>query len=263
MIMVAIVVIVFQVFRRSRPWTILSSTNAAYLDFCDNWLESLKRCGIIDHITIFAEDDASFYHLSNRTDIGLQVMRPSKSKVSSGFLEFGTDEYIKMINRRPRYIRTFLEQGFDVLFSDLDVVWLENPLAYLPDGHDMHVVEDMHKEYVFLVEPEWLEINMGFAYFSATNATREVVAKWDRMLSESPKTPDQDLLNAILDKKYVRDRLKIHVLDFRRFPNGWQYFNDDWRAKHSEVQPVVVHNDYLHGHDPKVARFKRTGLWYI
>ena len=252
-----------QIFQRARPWTILTSTNAAYLDFCDNWLESLKRCGIVDHITILAEDDVSAYHLGNRTDIDIKVIRPPRSEVPSGFLAYGTDDYIKMVNRRPRYIDYFLSQGTDVLFSDLDVVWLQNPLAYLPSDYDLYVVEDMHKEYVYIVEPEWLDINMGFAYFSSTNATRRLVEQWGRMLSESPKTPDQDILNEILDKRYLRDRLKIHVLDFQRFPNGWQYFNDDWRAKHADVQPVVVHNDYLQRHDTKITRFKRTGLWYI
>eukprot|EP00057_Strongylocentrotus_purpuratus_P005990 XP_011660464.1 PREDICTED: UDP-D-xylose:L-fucose alpha-1,3-D-xylosyltransferase 1-like isoform X2 [Strongylocentrotus purpuratus] len=252
-----------EIFDRARPWTILSSTNAAYLDFCDNWLESVKRCGITHHITIFTEDLASYNYLNKRTDIDISVQRPPETKTSTKFLEFGTDEYIKMINRRPRYIRSFLEQGIDVLFSDLDTVWLENPLLFCPEGYDLHVVEDMHKEYVYIIAPDWLEINMGFVYFSATNATLEVIRKWDDMLTQYPKTPDQDLLNALLERKNVRDKLEINVMDYQRFPNGWQYFNDKWRRRHRDVQTVVVHNDYLHGHDPKIKRFKRIGLWYV
>ena len=114
----------------------MSSTNAAYLDFCDNWLASLKRCGIIDHITIVAEDDTSFYYLKNRTDIDIDVRRPDLT-ASSGFLLFGTDEYIKMVNRRPTYIQSFLEQGIDVLFCDLDAT---NEVAVV-----MHDVVEAHK----------------------------------------------------------------------------------------------------------------------
>lgn len=195
-----------------------------------------------------AEDLTSYNYLIKRTDIEISVQRPPETKISTKFLEFGTDEYITMINRRPRYIQSFLEQGIDVLFSDLDTVWLENPLLYCPEGYDLHVVEDMHKEYVYIIAPDWLEINMGFVYFGATNGTLEIIRKWDDMLTQYPKTPDQDLLNALLERKYVRDKLKINVMDYRRFPNGWQYFNDKWLERHRDVQTVVVHNDYLHGH---------------
>ena len=87
---------------------------------CDNFLESLKRCNITDHISIFVEDDYSAYHLGNRTDMEIKVMRPPKMEISSGFLRWGTDEYIKMVNRRPTYIRTVLEMGIDELSPDLD-----------------------------------------------------------------------------------------------------------------------------------------------
>ena len=167
-----------------------------------------------------------------------------------------------MVNRRPTYIRTVLEMGIDVLFTDLDMVWLENPMAFLPDGYDMHVVEDLHPDNT-PPDYEWLPMNMGFVYMSSTEPVLELVALWNKKISASPQTPDQVVMNDILKERVHRDTLKINVLDNREFPNGWNYFNRNWNTKFPTSTVRVVHNDMVHGYNPKVKRFKKRGMWYI
>ena len=50
--------------------------------------------------------------------------------------------------------------------------------------------------------------------------------------------------------------LKKKVLPTIQFPSGHQYFD-----KNKRLNVVVVHNNYIIGHDAKVSRFKKHSLW--
>ncbi|XP_071498254.1 uncharacterized protein [Diadema antillarum] len=129
--------------RKPGSFTILASTNKAFLDFTDNWLESLKRCGIKEHVTIIAEDEEAFQYLSNRTDMKLDVRLTISQKSPSNNLKFGSKDYKELVNKRPNYILDYLKRGIDVFFSDVDIVLLENPFPYFVGDFDVHLQLDI------------------------------------------------------------------------------------------------------------------------
>ncbi|XP_072179732.1 uncharacterized protein [Diadema setosum] len=242
----------------SRQWVILASTNLAFLDFTNNWLESLKRCGITDHVTIIAEDKDVYEKLRNRTDITLDVRLTSAARLSSELLQFGSEDYLKLVNKRPEYIRDFLRQGIDVIFSDVDTVWLQNPLSYFTGDYDIHFEKDLYED---ATRPDM--ICAGFAYYSATNATINFIQNWIDFIEKRPNIPDQQVLNRLMKKPNIRKSLNLNFLDPRRFPNGNDFFNEEWREKHADIKPVVVHNNWIKGHDVKIERFRNVSMWYL
>ncbi|XP_041479219.1 UDP-D-xylose:L-fucose alpha-1,3-D-xylosyltransferase 3-like [Lytechinus variegatus] len=241
-----------------RPWVILATTNQAFLDFTENWLESLKRSNITDHVTIIAEDNATRQALANRKDIKLEILLTDNANLPSKFLSFGSRDYIRLVNKRPSYILSYLEKGVDVLFSDVDTVWLKNPLSFFTGDYDLYIGRDIYDN------PKAPDVACaGFVYYSATNATIDLLLKWIRSIHDRPGVPDQELLNHWLRNHATRQTLNVKYLDQRQFPNGNDYFNAKWRMKNADVEPIVVHNNWIKGHDVKIKRFKNVSLWYL
>ncbi|CAN0411584.1 unnamed protein product, partial [Scytosiphon promiscuus] len=46
--------------------------------------------------------------------------------------QFGDSIFAKMVLVRPKILQSILNQEYAVLWSDSDIVWLDNPLSLLP-----------------------------------------------------------------------------------------------------------------------------------
>ena len=236
---------------------VLSTTNAAFLDFTDNWLESMRRVGPLPFTIIVAEDEATYAHLVNVSDVN--VIRADHLSASKK-LVFDTPEYKKFVNKRPQYILDLLKKGYDVLFSDVDTVWLQNPFPYFADDYyDVFGQLDLYNPK--LKFPRVL--CAGFVYYKSSDKTIQLVQTWiHNMRRYGDRKPDQLVLNNIINRRLVA-KLKVSNLDPNRFLSGHYYFDDEWRQTHPGVNPVMIHNNWIVGHDAKVERFKRLGMWYI
>eukprot|EP00057_Strongylocentrotus_purpuratus_P003626 XP_003727023.1 PREDICTED: uncharacterized protein LOC100888971 isoform X1 [Strongylocentrotus purpuratus] len=241
---------------KSHSPVILVSTNKAFLNFTDNWLESVKRSGIRSGVTLVAEDREAFNYLNNRTDIELNVVLNDVSESPGERLLFDSPAYKQLVNKRPSYILQLLSSGHDVLFSDVDIVWLKNPLPYFTnDTNDIWLQEDLHEPTVYCA---------GFTFYRSSPATIALVTEWVQTLALHPTYPDQRVLNGLLKKKrWQGDYIKRAVMDSRLFPSGRLYFDPDWREANKDTEQVMVHNNWIKGHDRKVERFRNEGLWYL
>ena len=240
--------------RYGRKVVLLSSTNAAYLDFTHNWLASIRRIGgALPYTVIVAEDEDAYENLLNVGDI--HVVRAANISTSKT-LDFWSPEYNKLVNKRPEHILNFLLQGYDILYSDVDTVWLENPFPYFEgDEHDLFVQIDP-------IPPDgW--ICTGFMFFKCNNQTIDLVFRWMEFVTRpTTKGSNQPAFNQIINDKRSQD-LNIKNLDIDKFVSGKHYFNNKWRRENPDVKPVVLHNNFIVGHDTKVARFKLLKMWYI
>ena len=77
-------------------------------------------------------------------------------------------------------------------------------------------------------------------------------------------------LSAVRGKKALGEALRaaaaggalsVRLLPCALFPNGFRYASDAWRHAQSRT-PVLVHNNWIKGHEAKLERFKRWGLWH-
>ncbi|XP_038061661.1 uncharacterized protein LOC119732270 [Patiria miniata] len=232
---------------------VLTTTNAAFLDFTDNWLESIKRTGACPNITIVAEDDVTLtYYTKRLTDYpGLHVVRTDSGVTSSKPLIFDTPIYRHFVNKRQRYIQEYLHNGYEVLFTDVDTYWFRDPYPFFEGNFDLAVEEDISRFYC-----------AGFVYFKPTNRTLKFLQDWIQFMeSDTRLKPDQEVMNKLIEQRKV-PRLKVRVLDSKHFPNGKLYSSREWRGYHKR-DVVVMHNNFIIGHDKKLERFHNYGLWLL
>ena len=52
----------------------------------------------------------------------------------------------------------------------------------------------------------------------------------------------------------------IRLMPCPAFPNGFRYASYAWR-KAQRKKPLLVHNNWIKGHDAKRERFRLWGLW--
>lgn len=71
--------------------------------------------------------------------------------------------------RRPRHLLQILELGYNVMYNDVDMVWLADPFPYLEGEHDVYFMDDM--AYVSLL------IALSFKFANVNNNTLLVLSK--------------------------------------------------------------------------------------
>ena len=140
--------------------------------------QSLVKCSL--------EDQDTWRFLYERPDVHVVVSEGFKSPANK--LKWDSPLYNAMVNKRPAYINQRLQKWPNVLFSDVDTVWLSAPFQYLQGDFVIAVEEDQHRPYIAYCA--------GFVFFKATNNTREFVKGWLRRLHESNTSiSDQVIMN--------------------------------------------------------------------
>lgn len=51
--------------------------------------------------------------------------------------------FFNFTSRRPRHLLQILELGYNVMYNDVDMVWLKDPFPYLQGEHDVYFTDDM------------------------------------------------------------------------------------------------------------------------
>ena len=235
---------------------VLTTTNAGFLDVTENMLESIKITRACPNITVIAEDKESYQALSTRakSQPGLHVQRTDSGETTSEKLMVNTAVYNQLVNKRPAYVLSFLEKGYQVLFVDVDTYWFHDPLKNVQWDFDIA----MHNE--FTAPTYWF--CDGFVYYKPTTNTIKFVKEWAHLLATKKKgTADQKVMNSLISNKHING-LKVKTLSASQFPDGHRYFKTKgWKEKNNDT--IVVHLSYILGHDEKVKTLKKYGFWVI
>ncbi|CAI6000586.1 unnamed protein product [Closterium sp. NIES-65] len=102
---------------------------------------------LVDRLVVVAYDDASFDECCS---LGLhcyfdwQDDAEEKEDFSGDQKHFMTPAYIHLVWRKVHVVRSMLALGYDVVFTDNDILWLRNPLPQLllAAPEDMHMSVD-------------------------------------------------------------------------------------------------------------------------
>ncbi|KAL4234649.1 hypothetical protein ACF0H5_006290 [Mactra antiquata] len=232
--------------RSTTAWTVLLTVNTGFFDFFSNWFFYYSKLKLDLPIVIIAEDDKVYKKLKTLCSY-CQVSR-SKLNISEA-TNFSTIIYKKFVSQRPSYILRLLHEGKNVLYADVDSVWLHNPLPYFNASVDFTYQLDLPQT-----------VCTGFLAIKNNSKTIKMVDEWHKIMTlQSETTYDQTGLNQVF-KKYSNS-IRNQALNTLFFPNGLQYFKEFNMLQRSSV--VVVHNNYIIGHDNKKKRFQKFGLWAV
>jgi len=244
------------VFTNAR-WTLLLTVNNDYMDLFINFMHWFQKLKLDIAVTVIAEDVTALKSLRKLKLPENVVVRASDLIVQSAPSgAWNTPNYNKLVSKRPHYIVNMLKSGTRVLYADIDSVWLSSPLSYWDEQADImygidHKNND-HKNNDNKNNDNGINYCSGFMFITPNKRTINFFEEWQSRQANGTER-NQHIFNELLR---VHTEMRQKVLPENAFPAGHMYFNSK-RTKGA----VVVHNNYIIGHDAKVARFKAHHFW--
>ncbi|KAJ8427374.1 hypothetical protein Cgig2_000503 [Carnegiea gigantea] len=279
---------------------IICIVSEPYLQFLNNWLISVSRQNHQDMVLVVAEDYATLYKVNKRWP-GHAVLIPPVLEPHSahrfGSLKFkclissqepkhlansngevggysGWMGFFNFTARRPRHLLNILDLGYNVMYNDVDMVWLKDPFPYLEGNHDVYFMDDMATvkpwNHSHDLPPPGKKgrpyICSCMIFLRPTSGAKLVLQKWIDELQEQPwtttkKSNDQPAFNWALMK--TEKQVDMYLLPQSAFPTGGLYFKNKTWVRETNGSQVIIHNNYILGFEKKIKRFRDYGLWLV
>ncbi|CAI5502365.1 unnamed protein product, partial [Closterium sp. Naga37s-1] len=107
-----------------------------YEDMLENWVLHLERVGLGRNFIVFAADSKSLEFAHSKwpgqaihLDLSGQFGQEERADVE-GASVIGSAAFHRVASHRAIYIHHLLSFGFSVLYSDIDIAFLHNPLPF-------------------------------------------------------------------------------------------------------------------------------------
>ncbi|KAI8816563.1 nucleotide-diphospho-sugar transferase-domain-containing protein [Fimicolochytrium jonesii] len=258
-----------------------------FIDFAFNWACMAKKLQPYKFIIVSQDPESNVYLKSNTllsTFDGAAIGVDSTAAQSA----WRSPAYNHIVKMKVLIVRQILEMGYHVLFSDVDIVWLDDPLKYF--------VGDVDWEF----EPNELgddfqpgnTANTGFYWIKSSKKTIDLMKTVEVEAAKVPDLDDQTVWSILLNDfwqngTYVYvpaaeksaqdyllklnrndDPLTFRQLNSVQFPPGNKYFGkprDEWEAESARTGLTAVfgHITFVIGHDIKMQALKDNGMWSV
>ncbi|KAL4450568.1 hypothetical protein ABPG77_000924 [Micractinium sp. CCAP 211/92] len=248
--------------------------NFHYRDFVMNWVEHLRAVGCNAFI-VGAMDDKLLDFLVQRE---VPVFSMSSGLTLNDF-GWGTPTFHKMGREKIHLIHSFTKMGFDVLISDVDTVWLRNPLPYMKQYPEADILTSSD-HLMNTVTDEGLErwpdaasaANIGIMLFRPKG--HDLAAEWTEMLDKDDKIWDQNGFNDLMRRgsrpspdnkdrlfECYDGKLKCGILPVSLFCSGHTGFTQNMPGKLG-LKPYVVHATFQYSGTPGKRHRMRERIWW-
>ena len=230
-----------------RNWIILMTVNTGYIDFYKNWFWYFQRHQLPVPVIVVAEDETGYKKLSelyNNNKVSVTIERSESNNTESTAADFNSKQFNNLVGKRPTHILRHLKLGNNVLYCDTDSVWLRNPFPHLVGEVDIWTQMDGRSHCT------------GFLAIKCNNRTLQFIESWKKRMVKLTYT---NLQMGFM--RLNRSTVRIKGQKSELFPAGNQYFRELNDAKYANT--VVVHNNFIIGHDRKLERFKNFSLWHL
>eukprot|EP00929_Paragymnodinium_shiwhaense_P114239 TRINITY_DN82587_c0_g1_i1.p1 TRINITY_DN82587_c0_g1~~TRINITY_DN82587_c0_g1_i1.p1 ORF type:complete len:366 (+),score=55.97 TRINITY_DN82587_c0_g1_i1:147-1244(+) len=266
---------------------IMTTVNWEYLDFFENWLLSAERHinKATDQIVVIPEQQnvtARLYQLRQPgggfsparfevlEDGYSQSMRHARSDAATKH-PYKSAGFNKLVNRRAEHVAKLVEDGCEVLYVDIDTVWLKNPLKDVEavGEADLYLVDDaglprlVREHSCGLDDPA--QFCSCFIYVRPTNAGKQFMRSWvaSTEAKQIDKTPNQGIFNQVFCDNHGQFSYK--VLPWEKYPSGSVL--DHMRLTADKLSgdagPTVLHANYRTGHRDKLEFMKKWNVWHV
>ncbi|KAK4584990.1 hypothetical protein RGQ29_022604 [Quercus rubra] len=251
---------------------IVCAVSHPYLPFLNNWLISIARQKHQDKVLVIAEDYATLFKVNQRWPGHAVLVPPAPDSQTAH--KFGSQGFFNFTSRRPRHLLHILELGYNVMYNDVDMVWLADPFPYLQGSHDVYFTDDMAAvkplNHSHDLPPPGKKgrpyICSCMIFLRPTSGAKLVMKKWIEELQSQPwskakKANDQPGFNWALNK--TAGEVDLYLLPQAAFPTGGLYFKNKTWVQETKGMHVIIHNNYITGFEKKIKRFHDFGLWLV
>jgi len=242
-------------------------------DFLENSLTGLSRVGVDLRIVHVARPDNAANTIDPIVrDAGAVVHSFAEFGCSDGvkpeqYADYGTEPFIAVNWAKVRYLHWLLGRYRHVVYADLDVGWLADPLWYLDAIAKLFPLA-FQTEGVRRFPPV-----LCWGFLSATSS-KTTLKLFDAMLSEYDSCPPYQ---APVDEQNTLDTMitknpgllgHIHLLSEGLFVNGIGYRNlltapAAAAPLQGKLEPFVFHANSTVGLANKRELMKQTGTWLL
>ncbi|CAK9315858.1 unnamed protein product [Citrullus colocynthis] len=255
---------------------IVAVANSNVKAMLELWFTSIKKAGIPNYLVVALDDEIVQFCKTN--DVPVYKRDPDEKVDSIG--RTGGNHAVS--GTKFRILREFLQLGYAVLLSDVDIIYLQNPFNHLyrdsdvesmTDGHDNataygynHVFEEPAMGWARFAHTMRIWVyNSGFFYIRPTIPAIELLDRVANRLSRERNSWDQAVFNEELffpsHSNYEGLYASRRTMDFYLFMNSKVLFKtvrkDDNLKK---LKPVIVHVNY---HPDKFPRMKAVVDFYV
>lgn len=193
---------------------------------------------------------------------------------------FGTSAFVETSRRKSLLVLRILSLGFSVLFSDVDVVWVTNPIPYMLQFSEHFVFQSDRSSKMSDAPPNY-NINSGLYFARAAPqsivALRAIIKYAYAIRRSEQKAFNYVLCGAFKDHHagpgsrvgatqcvYSPSSATAKILPLDAFPNGsddalW-HPSKTFATDHPDI--VAVHANYVSGREEKIIRMRNIGFWF-
>ncbi|KAL6504401.1 Arabinosyltransferase rra3 [Orobanche gracilis] len=259
-----------------RKELIVALANSNVKPMLEVWFTNIKKVGISNYLVVALDDEIVEFCKSN--DVPFYQRDPDETIDSVG--KAGGNHAVSGL--KFRILREFLQLGYSVLLSDVDIVFLQNPFDHLYRDSDVESMSDGHNNmtaYGFndvFDEPAmgWARYahtmriwvyNSGFFYIRPTIPSIELLDRIADRLAREENAWDQAVFNEELffpsHPGYVGLHAAKRTMDFYMFMNSKVLFKTVRKNGNlKKLKPVIVHVNY---HPDKLPRMKAVVEYYV
>jgi hypothetical protein len=238
-------------------WIVLLEVNHGYYDFFENWLAHFQALDLKIKVIIMAEDDITMALLEKEVLANYPEQfsgERSSLHLDTKALGYDSTAYKELVSSRAIHILKKLKDGLNVIYCDVDTVWRSSPLLYLGCTDDADIIMQVDSNEFNGISPYYCT---GFMAVVSNKRTIQFIEKWQKALDAKPQL-NQPVFNDILHK---RSLVRHQPLPTAEFPSGNYYFQ--WFTEREKEKAVIVHNNFIIGHDKKKDRFIQERLWKV
>ncbi|GAV90582.1 Nucleotid_trans domain-containing protein [Cephalotus follicularis] len=259
-----------------RKELIVALANSNVKTMLEVWFNSIKRVGITNYLVVALDDQILEFCKSN--DVPVYKRDPNDGIDS--IARTGGNHAVSGL--KFRILREFLQLGYSVLLSDVDIIYLQNPFDHLYRDSDVESMSDGHNNMTaygyndVFDEPAmgwaryahtmriWV-FNSGFFYIRPTIPSIELLDRVADRLARQQNSWDQAVFNEELyfpsHPGYDGLHAAKRTMDFYLFMNSKVLFKTvRTDAKLKKLKPVIVHVNY---HPDKLPRMKAVVEFYV
>ena len=281
---------------------IVTWANHHYLDFARNWINHVQNRLGLSNFIVGAMDEKMYESLKEEFNGGVHTWLMGSQGIAKEAVKndfgWGTRNFHQMGRDKIRLIRDFTRSGVNVLVSDIDVVWLRNPLPFFkryPEADVLVSSDQLRSETMieslkqrkFIVDGEGLEFhichaasNIGIMWFLASRGNQELTTEWVERIEKDDNLWDQSAFNDLkslnggcqtrVDGSGVQEaygdennkmRVKMGALPVSLFANGHTYYVQRLHERERK-NAYAVHATFQYGGTPgKRNRMREANAW--
>lgn len=226
---------------RENDLLIISYCNYLYREIALNWVRALENLGV-DNYLIFSIDEECHNFLKARgVNSRLHLIPDLPQKQAQGGMTR------KMGVERFRIIGSLLKEGVNVVYSDLDAVWVKNPLKILENFSEFDILSSTVRQtgaWPPLVAQKWgFTLCTGWFGFKASPSTVLFITELIDFFLNSKRPPpgnfivcDQDAFNSYLvDSEFTPLPLEDH-----------QAILQSPLSEYSSLRVLAIDRDLIH-----------------